>query len=118
MISPRDKVCVVHSGTLKIKPRSSFSILWSKLILRRNPKSVRFPNEKKAFISSGSSPTNMQIQSNHVKSNVGFCGERKIGGPGENHSELEPVSRNSPDVFGPEKPVVKLQSACFKKLIF
>ena len=29
-----------------------------------------------------------------------------------------PVSRTSQYLFGPEKPVVKLQSTCFKKLIF
>ena len=29
-----------------------------------------------------------------------------------------PVSRKSPELFGPEKLVVKLQSACFEKLIF
>ena len=31
---------------------------------------------------------------------------------------LGPVSRKSRERFGPEKPVVKLQSACFEKLIF
>ena len=29
-----------------------------------------------------------------------------------------PVSRKSVGLFGPEKPVVKLQSACFEKPIF
>ena len=29
-----------------------------------------------------------------------------------------PVSRKSQERFGPEKPVIKLQSACFEKLIF
>ena len=29
-----------------------------------------------------------------------------------------PVSRKSPELFGPEKLVIKLQSACFEKLIF
>ena len=31
---------------------------------------------------------------------------------------LGPVSRKSPELFRPEKLVVKLQSACFEKLIF
>ena len=31
---------------------------------------------------------------------------------------LGPVSRKSRELFGPEKLVVKLQSACFEKLIF
>ena len=31
---------------------------------------------------------------------------------------LEPVSRKSRERFGSEKPVVKLQSACFGKMIF
>lgn len=29
-----------------------------------------------------------------------------------------PVSRKSREFYGPEKPVVELQSACFQKLIF
>jgi len=29
-----------------------------------------------------------------------------------------PVSRKSRELFGPEKPVIKLQSAYFEKLIF
>ena len=29
-----------------------------------------------------------------------------------------PVTRKSRELFEPEKPVVKLQSACFEKLIF
>ena len=29
-----------------------------------------------------------------------------------------PVSVKSRELFGPEKPVVKLQSACFEQLIF
>ena len=33
-------------------------------------------------------------------------------------SDLGPVSRKSRELFGPEKLVVKLQSACFEKLIF
>ena len=35
-----------------------------------------------------------------------------------NETFLGPISRKSPDLFGPEKLVVKLQSACFEKLIF
>ena len=31
---------------------------------------------------------------------------------------LGPVSRRSWELFGPEKPVVKLQSTCFEKMIF
>ena len=31
---------------------------------------------------------------------------------------LGPISRKSREVFGPEKRVVKLQSACFEQLIF
>ena len=31
---------------------------------------------------------------------------------------LGPVSRKSRELFGPEKPVAKLQSACFEKRIF
>ena len=34
------------------------------------------------------------------------------------HKLLGPVSRTSRELFGPEKLVVKLQSACFEKLIF
>ena len=34
------------------------------------------------------------------------------------YSGLEPVSRKSLELFGPEKPVVKLQSSYFEKLIF
>ena len=38
---------------------------------------------------------------------------------GDGHTTgLVPVSRKSRELFGPEKPVVKLQSACFEKLIF
>ena len=33
-------------------------------------------------------------------------------------SRLGPVSRKSRELFGPEKLVAKLQSACFEKLIF
>ena len=33
-------------------------------------------------------------------------------------SGLGPVSRKSRELFGPEKLVVKVQSACFEKLIF
>ena len=33
-------------------------------------------------------------------------------------TELGPVSRKSREFFGPEKPVVKLQSSCFKNLTF
>ena len=33
-------------------------------------------------------------------------------------TELGPVSRKSRELFGPEKPVVKLQSNCFKNLTF
>ena len=33
-------------------------------------------------------------------------------------SGLGPVSRKSRELFGPEKPVVKLQSTCFENLIF
>jgi len=33
-------------------------------------------------------------------------------------SVLRPVSRESRELFGPEKPVVKLKSAWFEKLIF
>ena len=33
-------------------------------------------------------------------------------------SSLAPVSPKSQELFGPEKPFVKLQSACFEKLIF
>ena len=32
--------------------------------------------------------------------------------------ELGPVFRKPRELFGPEKPLAKLQSACFKKLIF
>ena len=32
--------------------------------------------------------------------------------------DLSPASRKSRELFRPEKPVVKLQSACFEKLIF
>ena len=32
--------------------------------------------------------------------------------------QLEPVSQKSRELFGPEKPVVKLQSSCFGNLIF
>ena len=35
-----------------------------------------------------------------------------------NFSGQGPVSRKSRELFGPEKVVVKLQSACFEKLIF
>ena len=35
-----------------------------------------------------------------------------------NHSVQGPVSRKSRELFGPEKLVVKLQSACFEKMIF
>ena len=35
-----------------------------------------------------------------------------------NNRGLGPVSRQSRELFGPEKLVVKLQSACFEKLIF
>ena len=34
------------------------------------------------------------------------------------HSVQGPVSRKSREIFGPEKPVVKLQSARFEKLTF
>ena len=36
----------------------------------------------------------------------------------QRNSGLGPVSRKSRELFGPEKLVVKLQSACFEKLIF
>ena len=44
-----------------------------------------------------------------------ICGPKakKKKGP-----DLGPVSRTSRELFGPEKLVVKLQSACFQKLIF
>ena len=32
--------------------------------------------------------------------------------------DMGPVSRKSRELFGPEKPVVKLQPACLEKLIF
>ena len=34
------------------------------------------------------------------------------------NSGLEPVSRKSRELFRPEKPVAKLESNCFEKLIF
>ena len=37
---------------------------------------------------------------------------------GIRNSLLGPVSRKSRELFGPEKSVLKLQSACFEKLIF
>ena len=42
---------------------------------------------------------------------------RKVSGLSRNRP-LGPVSRKSRELFGPEKLVVKLQSACFEKLIF
>ena len=36
----------------------------------------------------------------------------------ETNPDQGPVSRKSRELFGPEKLVVKLQSACFEKLIF
>ena len=41
---------------------------------------------------------------------------RKVSGLSRN-GPLGPVSRKSRELFGPEKLVAKLQSACFKKLI-
>ena len=34
------------------------------------------------------------------------------------NSGLGAIARKSRELFGPEKPIVKLQSACFEKLIF
>ena len=46
-------------------------------------------------------------------------GERgKPDYPGKNLSEQEPVSRKSRELFGPEKPFVKLRSAYSVKLVF
>ena len=55
--------------------------------------------------------------SNRLKS-IRFGREGKPVIPRESVSEQGPVSRKSRELFGPEKQVVKLQSACFEKLIF
>ena len=39
-----------------------------------------------------------------------FASSKSVG-------SLGPVSRKSRELFGPEKPVVQLQSACFEKLV-
>ena len=36
----------------------------------------------------------------------------------DNDRGLGPISRKSWELFGPEKPIVKLQSTCFEKMIF
>ena len=46
--------------------------------------------------------TSLDLHSNHLGLNAA----------------LGPISRTSRDLFGPEKPVVKLQSSCFEKRIF
>ena len=42
----------------------------------------------------------------HLKTSLGY------------YSQQGPVSRKSRELFGSEKPVVNLQSACFENLIF
>ena len=49
---------------------------------------------------------------------VALSGQLRAGRYVDQHNDQGPVSRTSRELFGPEKLVVKLQSARFEKLIF